>query len=158
MIIKAKAILLGGLLGTISSLLHAGLMNDVPYAMRDLHTALSPFKDYKKLASHEFKKGRTDEYYSPSSIREHQDYRGNWEEFTRYSVVLKTVSKNGYALERVWLECDNNEMIISSRLYYGHNHQVLPQAQQKIIAGSSPRFKFSPNSSSAKLQNIICKK
>lgn len=155
--LKIKNIILVGLLGAASGLVNAGLINDVPYEMRDLHTFFSPFKDYKKLGSQEVKQGRIDVYYSPSSITPYKDSRGNWEEYIKYSVVVKTANKYGYALERMWLECgSNSEAVISSRLYYSLDHQVLPQARQKIIAGSNPTFKIRTGSSVAKLQNIIC--
>ena len=153
---QIKNMIFGGVIGVISISGNAGLMNDVPYAMRDLHKFFSAYQDYKKLSSKVVNNIRVEEYYSPTSIKKRIGERGNWEEYTYYTVVMKTANKNGYALENMKLECGSNETTIFSRLYYGNDNSVLPQARQKIIVGTNPSYNFSPTSSIAKVQQMLC--
>jgi hypothetical protein len=153
---QIKNMIFGGVIGFISISGNAGLMNDVPYAMRDLHKFFSAYQDYKKLDSQVINNRRVDSYYSPSSIKKKTGERGNWEEYTYYTVVMKTANKNGYALEGMTFECGSNRTIIYNRLYYANDNSVLPQASQRLIVGSSPTFNFGPTSNIAKVQQMIC--
>mgnify|MGYP000157863379 FL=1 len=90
------------------------------------------------------------------SIKKKTGERGNWEEYTYYTVVMKTANKNGYALEGMTFECGSNRTMIYNRLYYANDNSVLPQASQRLIVGSSPTFNFGPTSNIAKVQQMIC--
>lgn len=154
--IKFNNLVFLGLISAISISGHAGLANDVPYAMRDLHNFFSAYQDYKKLSSHVINNRRVDSYYSPSSLKKRTGERGNWEEYTYYTVVFKTANKNGYALESVKFECESNLTTVYNRLYYANDNSVLPQASQKLIVGVSPSYNFGPKSDTAKLQQMVC--
>lgn len=145
-----------GLISTITTSSNAGLANDVPYAMRDLHKFFSPYQDYKKLNSQVINNIRVDSYYSPSSIKKQTGERGNWEEYTYYTVVMKTANKNGYALESMKFECGSNLTTVHNRLYYANDNSVLPQASQRLIVGISPSYNFGPKTNIAKVQQMVC--
>lgn len=153
---QIKNIVFGGVISVISISSNAGLMNDVPYAMRDLHNFFSPYQDYKKISSKVVNNLREDGYYSPTSIKKRTGERGNWEEYTYYTVVMKVANKHGYVLENMDFECGSNKTTIYSRLYYDNNNNVLPQARQRIIVGSNPSYNFGATSNIGKVQQMTC--